>query len=51
MCYDGTKNHFAFILIEFLGSFLKATNQRYCVKFPLQREKAIIEILNTQLGI
>ena len=43
------KNHFKFILIEFLCSFFKTTNQIYCAKFPFQREKATVEV--TRLGI
>ena len=33
------KNHFEFILIEFLRSFLKTINKRYCAKFLFHWEK------------
>ena len=45
------KNHFEFILIEFLCSILKTVNQRYCGKFLFQREKARAEISNTGLRV
>ena len=49
------KNHFKFILMVFLRGFFKAINQRYCAKFPFQREKIRVRVrvekLNNWLGI
>ena len=45
------KKYFGFILKEFLRSYFRTINQRYCTKFPFQGDKARVEILNTRLGI